>query len=392
MPRLNIAAENTSLRRVAKLEEFFSPLEQAEFGRSFLVDPPGAIQGENYLENVAGRLGGDSIPETISAQPGRLRAGAELYRAKDVLYAPEYGAVVNRMGVVYRASVDEALFISPTLARLPFATVGDASDVELLVPADIPSIPRGSVFLAWGGYFNYGHFIIDCLTTLLLEDEAGALENYPALVPAGLAPWHYQLIDLTIGAGNYRIIQSPVIALDDALFASPMAHFLHQANATLARLRRRILGNMPNPEKGTRKIYFSRRTNNKRLMINEAELEARLAAKGFEILRPEHMSIIEQISAMAGARVVVGATGAAFANCLFMSPGGLVIEIQPLNFIGIWVRALCDEVDLRWAAFFCQSPIHQSEFNTENVVRPGAFSYELPMAEFLMFLDHALAS
>jgi capsular polysaccharide biosynthesis protein len=293
---------------------------------------------------------------------------------------------------VFRCSVDEALYISPTLAKLPFASLGVDGVVELDTAAPGPGIPRGCAFMAWGGNSNYGHFLIDCLTTLLVEKELGLLSEYPAMMPSHLSQWHRDLIRLTVGDVPVVVIDSPIVYVDDIVFGNPMAHFLHAPNALIKRLGTTIVNNCPSksPLFGCR-IYLSRRGNPKREMLNEADIEAALLARGFDIVHPESLPVEDQILAISQAEIIVGAAGAAFANCLFASPKTVVVEIQPINFTGIWVRNICDELDLIWSPFFCQSPIDERQLIIEGVPRHGGgFSYVLPPEDFLAHLDSFL--
>jgi hypothetical protein len=82
-----------------------------------------------------------------------------------------------------------------------------------------------------------------------------------------------------------------------------------------------------------RRIYVSRMSLNQegwstRVMINEEELIRRLAAVGFDIITPEHLSIREQIAVFAGAALVVGPSGSNLYNTMFCHPGTKLIDLQ----------------------------------------------------------------
>jgi capsular polysaccharide biosynthesis protein len=140
-----------------------------------------------------------------------------------------------------------------------------------------------------------------------------------------------------------------------------------------------------------RRIYFSRLGDKKREMINEAELEAALYRRGFEMIKPETLSVDRQIELMAETSVLVGAVGAAFANCLFMPQGARIVEIQPSNYLQSFVQAMCDVLEMEWYPFFCQSPLEERKILVEGEERHGTFSFELPLDDFLSYLDKLLA-
>ena len=83
-----------------------------------------------------------------------------------------------------------------------------------------------------------------------------------------------------------------------------------------------------------RKIYVSRLGLNKsgrgqaRIMVNEAELIAKLEGRGFEVVEPENLSVRDQIMTFSSASVVVGPSGSGLFNTMFCHPGTKVIDIQ----------------------------------------------------------------
>jgi capsular polysaccharide biosynthesis protein len=83
-----------------------------------------------------------------------------------------------------------------------------------------------------------------------------------------------------------------------------------------------------------RKIYVSRFGLNisgrgaSRIMVNEAELIARLGAMGFETIEPENLSVKDQILVFSSASIVVGPSGSGLFNTMFCHPGTKVIDIQ----------------------------------------------------------------
>ncbi len=76
------------------------------------------------------------------------------------------------------------------------------------------------------------------------------------------------------------------------------------------------------------RIYISRRSTKKRRLVNEAELEAQLSARGFKIIQPEQLSVAEQSSMFRRARCVVAPHGAGLTNLIFCPEGTHLIEIK----------------------------------------------------------------
>jgi capsular polysaccharide biosynthesis protein len=126
-------------------------------------------------------------------------------------------------------------------------------------------------------------------------------------------------------------------------------------------------------------------------MVNEAALEAALRGRGFEIVRPERLRAADQIQMMREAQVVVGPTGAAMANALFTSAGARIVEIQPQNFTSQWVWAASRSAGAEWGGYVCASPVDPRAVAWRHRLRRGfRFGYDLPLDDFLTFVDTAL--
>ncbi|TCS17440.1 glycosyltransferase 61 family protein [Caulobacter sp. BK020] len=307
---------------------------------------------------------------------------------RDRLHLPGFGAILSSDGMVLRASAREAMERWPDLSGLPGAKVANGV-THLAIPAHVPTFERAAVFLAWGGTFNYGHFVLDCLPSLVALDEQGLLERYPPIAPP-LKAWQRDLIAMTIGR-PVREVKADLVSLGAAVHATSMDHYLHGPGDLLARTRARILAAAPGPRTSGRRLYFSRRSHSMRVMVNEAALEAALRTRGFEIVRPERLRAADQIRMMREAQVVVGPTGAAMTNALFAPTGARIVEIQPRNFTSQWVWAASRCAGAEWRGYVCASPVDPRAVAWRHRVRRGfRFGYDLPLDDFLAFVDAAL--
>jgi capsular polysaccharide biosynthesis protein len=142
------------------------------------------------------------------------------------------------------------------------------------------------------------------------------------------------LLDLLAMAGvpmGRFVMQRPGFAYAMEHAVIPSMRTMHglldaPARAIFADLRRRFGA----PPAG-RRIYVSRRgfvTGSGRPILNETEVVERLAAIGFEEIRPHTMSMRQQIQCFSSASVVVGAAGSAMFNAVFCHPGALVVDIE----------------------------------------------------------------
>jgi capsular polysaccharide biosynthesis protein len=336
------------------------------------------------------RVGGSEMPDWTRGTGAVLKAGVNVSRVKNVHYMPSFGAVIDQDGRLFRSTVQEALYFTPTLGGLP--NVGaDEEGARFWPPANPPSTPAGTVFVTWGGLHNYGHFLLDCLPALAASQAAGLLDRFPAIAPA-LNRWQRQLVNVAFGADlPLTTLDTPIAHVGEVVFSNCMDHFLHSPNAPLDRVREGALSRVADRAGAGKRLYVTRRGDQKRRLVNEGELEAALVARGFQVVQPEELDVFDQVALFRDAEVVVAPTGAALANCLFQGPDTKVFEIMPTNFTGVWVRGVCELFSIRWHGYFCPSPLAEDEVFIEGVRREGVlFNWRIELPDFLTFLDARL--
>ncbi|MGD1717418.1 tetratricopeptide repeat protein, partial [Dapis sp. BLCC M172] len=91
--------------------------------------------------------------------------------------------------------------------------------------------------------------------------------------------------------------------------------------------------NMKNLSVKPERIYISRKYADYRKVINEQEVVNFLHKFGFISVTLESISVAEQTSYMAAAKVIVAPHGAGLTNIIFCSPGTKIIEIFAANFV-----------------------------------------------------------
>ncbi len=335
----------------------------------------------------AGRIGGPQAsvwPHDIDAPPP-VNAPA-LCAVGEAWWFPRFGGLIGTDGALYNATIVEARQGSPDLSALTGVTDNAA---RFTPPVDAPFIEAGAVFLPWGGTFNYGHFVIDALTSLLALEKAGLLDGTPVLAPP-LTTWQRDLIAMAFPDLEITEVDAPSVRLGRVTYATCMDHFLHHPNALLAEVAERVLARAPAGQ-GARRVYLSRRGQSMRVMVGEAAFERALAKRGFVIVSPETLSAAEQIALMRDAEVVVGASGAALANAVFLPRDARVVEVQPTNFTSQWVRAACRQVGVDWRGYVCASPISRWRTPPMAQLRRGfKFAYRPRLDDLLRFVDEAL--
>lgn len=69
-----------------------------------------------------------------------------------------------------------------------------------------------------------------------------------------------------------------------------------------------------------------------RILVNQDELGARVAARGFRPIDPWELTLEQQIAEFSGAEEVIGVAGAAMTNIVFCRPGMRVVMLAPPQF------------------------------------------------------------
>ena len=112
----------------------------------------------------------------------------------------------------------------------------------------------------------------------------------------------------------------------------------------LAALREQLTTALPPSKHPTPKKVFLRRNSKARSMVNADAIEARLVDEGFDAVSTELLSFAEQFHLFSGAEVVVGATGAAFANLIFCKPTTKIViciaKFEDTSY-GYWQNLAC---------------------------------------------------
>lgn len=196
--------------------------------------------------------------------------------------------------------------------------------------------------------FNYFHWLVECLPRLSIVNQFPEYDSLPLLLDSTLQPQQIEALSL-LNTQKRELIQlergvayqienliypsslsvihdnyhSPVSYRDDILISPVAINYLRENFIKLKSNK---------SKKPFRKIYISRKKSaSSRALLNTEELESLFIDKGFEIVYPEFLSFANQVKIFSEAEIVVGATGAAMTNLIFMSPGTKAIVLYYLH-------------------------------------------------------------
>jgi hypothetical protein len=194
------------------------------------------------------------------------------------------------------------------------------------------------VFLADTSHHIYGHVLLEVLPRLLFLDHCPP----DTLVLTGVKmqpPYPEMFAAMGVDPARIVSLETPAWCREAYLadnfvdlrnFVAPQAW---EAFARLARLGER--STVPTAER----LYVSRRGIRRRALVNEAEVEALFARRGFTIVNPEALSFADQVRLFAHASVIAGPGGSALHDMVFSRPDtrvlilaidGLVLPIDTL--------------------------------------------------------------
>jgi capsular polysaccharide biosynthesis protein len=334
------------------------------------------------------------VPGWWHPDPQILCNPVQLFRVRDAFHMPGFGAVISPEGGVMQHSVGQARHLVPDLAGLPQVSRTDER-VVFHPPAVLPHLPACIVSMPWGGIYNYGHFVCDCLTSLALLSQKPELAGLPRVFPP-LKPWHRRHLQL-LGLEPVELDQ-PLYRAENVLFTSGMWQFLNVPNTSYRTLRDAQLNAKCATDIRFDKVYVTgsevaKLNPNRRRFLSEAALEQQLRALGFAVVAPELLEIDEQIDLFRNARVIVACRGAALANVVYCRPDTTIIEILPViaGFEGyVWVRNICALVSCRWRPYFCAGIAPEQPVVTAGQVRPNAgFTFDADISDLVRFIQAA---
>lgn len=202
---------------------------------------------------------------------------------------------------------------------------------QVIVAQDAqPPIEVPTTTVLVGGVENYYHFVLEHVSRLMAFDHR-TINRMPVrwAVPANLLPYQSRLLELA-GISDSQLIR---IAPDRPhrfrrlIAPVPSAKGGKKFDPELATWFRTAISSRL-PTRPSVKLYLSRKTANRRSLLNEQEVIRRLRERGFKCIVPELLDVSEQIAYFSSASVIVSPSGAALTNMVFMPPGGIVVVMH----------------------------------------------------------------
>ena len=223
-------------------------------------------------------------------------------------------------------------------------------------------IQNGAVFTD-AVSINYAHFLTEVLPRVYLFSKENLKTDIPIIIDAGLHQNIMEALELVVGReieligldkGEPMLVRSlhvvspcgyvPFERRPGTEKLPGHSHGIFSPSALFAMreyIKTKVAELAPEPKRAK---LFIRRNSGYRNVTNANEIEEMLVAKGFFVVEPEKLSFLEQVELFSRAEVVVGATGAAFANLIFCNPSAkiiIMIAIYAYMPYGYWQNMAC---------------------------------------------------
>jgi capsular polysaccharide biosynthesis protein len=214
----------------------------------------------------------------------------------------------------------------------------------------------------WMGYY---HWIIDVAPKIaLLQDRFGRdLDGWKLCYPREGSTYEKETLDLlevpdsaVIDTKNLRAVRTRKVALT-------VLPGWYEIQPAAALLHERLIDKAG--ETAGERIYVSRK--GRRKCLNETEVFAILAARGFTFVEDKPRSLADQIGIFSNAKVIVAPHGAALTNLLWCEQGTRVIELFGETYQPPYYRNLSRfrSLDYRKVGADCADEGHWSEVNAD---------------------------
>jgi capsular polysaccharide biosynthesis protein len=285
------------------------------------------------------------LPFLSDAEAGELAMGFAPYVAHlaDVRLLPDDWLLLGDHGLLIE-SLDPMMPLNPTKATCISAYNGGVATLEL--PEDEVVLDEPCVLL--GNHASHYHWLVYHLPRLMALERIADLQSLRIVVSDRILPRQLESLALA-GISESRLLRvkpGNVYRCASIWVPSALTYRLQVHPAALRWLRRTYIGS-ESPRARGRRLFASRSDAPIRHLVNEEELVRELAPLGFELIRGSELRFAEQVKLFSEAEAVVGGTGAALSNVVFMPAGSLMMELHNYH-AAQFFDALCERLGQRY--------------------------------------------
>jgi hypothetical protein len=208
-------------------------------------------------------------------------------------------------------------------------------------------------------YVNYAHWLLEDLPRLRgykeYYDNTG--RNPQILLKKNPPSWMKETLQLLGFSASDWTEWTDQTATVSRLVV-PKLNYVHSTGATIQPFDRkwvskRMISNANSKTQQSERIFLSRQGQPRRKLSNFNEISRVLEEFDVEIIRPEELSIEDQIGVFKNAEVIVAPSGAALANMIFASDA-TVIDIKPYDIYDDMWYIVSEENELYYSFVNCE--------------------------------------
>jgi hypothetical protein len=229
------------------------------------------------------------------------------------------------------------------------AGVGDSPWWLPPLPAE-PPLPRATLESTQTGAEFFGCLLLDDLPMALLAEnpaEVFAMPSKPSGHEAGYREW----LGLRARRVLHRARIGELTLFNEPAWNASKAARYRQLRANLrANLRGRDIA-----APGSGRVYISRGgAGQRRVLVNEAELEEALRRRGFTIIDPMKLSVSEIVGLSLDAKLVVSIEGSQISHAQYtLADEAALIVLQPPDRFCLQYKEYADAMGMRFGFVVC---------------------------------------
>lgn len=217
-------------------------------------------------------------------------------------------------------------------------------------PTCVQYLPGIHISVLAAGEADYRHAVLDGLARLSAVPDTYLAASAGLLIPRGGAAQAelLTLFDLLPSLAVREVSHNETLRVETLIFPLSVAGELAY-HPCVGDFFRRLSANMPQSSvRLPRRVYIDRRHDPIRPLRNETELVAALSAIGFEPVRLDQLSLLDQICLFRQAEAIVSPHGSALTNLGFARPGCLIVELLMDAYVDWSFRNLSALMRLRY--------------------------------------------
>jgi capsular polysaccharide biosynthesis protein len=229
------------------------------------------------------------------------------------------------------------------------------------------------VSLAGPGHLIYGHWIVDFLPKLYVLHRLGFdPHSVKYIIPSNTPQFALEWLHLLgisprqlIFFDSYKeVVGTANLIVPTLLRTNGRAHPIFRAAIDYLRSLLLAKRETRSTDRPGRRIYLSRGStgSENRKLLNRERIERFATRAGYEVIRPESLSILDQLTMFGEAETIIGEYGSALHGSLFAPSGAMVCALRAsARHPGFLQSGLCQSMEQKISYVFGAADEHDIE-------------------------------